>query len=101
MLEARGEEDLLLEGVGGSPGGEGGRGQLHDDGASEPAVASEVDAAHPTATELALEIEGGAEGGGELLVEGGGQGVIPWGQVRQVYGGYEGLPLAVQGACRR
>src|SRR4051794_9538462 len=93
MLEACREEDLLLEAVGAHAGGEGGREQLDDDAAAEPAVASEVDAAHPTATELALEIEGGAEGGGEPLVEGGGQRVVPWDQVRQVYGGYEGLAI--------
>ena len=73
VLEAGGEEDLLLEALGAHARGELGGEELDDDAAAEAAVAGEVDAAHAAAAELALELEGGPEGGRQLLGEGSSQ----------------------------
>ena len=77
VLEAGGELDLLLESLGAHARGELGREDLDDDAAAEAAVPGEEHAAHAAAAELALEVERGAEGGSELLGEGGSQRLIP------------------------
>ena len=69
VLEARGEQDLLLESLGAHPGGEVGREELDDDPAAEAAVAGKVDAAHAATAKLALELDGGAKCGRQLLAE--------------------------------
>jgi hypothetical protein len=69
VLEARGEQDLLLEALGAHTGGEIGREELDDDPAAEAAVAGKVDAAHAAAAKLAFELDGGAKYGRQLLAE--------------------------------
>ncbi len=70
VLEAGRVADLLLEAFGAHARGELGGEKLDDDAAAEAAVTGEVDAAHAATTELALNVERGAEGGRQLLAEG-------------------------------
>ena len=69
LLELGGELDLARETLGRDAGGEVGAQDLHNDVALERRIAGEEEAAHPAATELALEGVGGAERGLELVAD--------------------------------
>ena len=76
LLELGGELDLARETLGRDAGGEVGAQDLHNDVALERRIAGEEEAAHPAATELALEGVGGAERGLELVADLFGHGVM-------------------------
>ena len=70
MLELRGELDLAPEPVDVHPRGEIGRQHLDDDRPRQRALPGDEHAAHPPAHELAIELVGGSEGGGQAFAEG-------------------------------
>jgi hypothetical protein len=72
LLEPGGELDFARETLGGEVGAQ----DLHNDVALERRIAGKEDAAHPAATELALEGVDGAERGLELVAELFGHGVV-------------------------
>jgi hypothetical protein len=69
VLEAGGEQDLLLEALGAHARGEVGGEELDDDPAAEAAVAGKVDAAHAATAKLALDLDCGAKCSRQLLAE--------------------------------
>ena len=69
MLQPRGELDLALEPLGRHAGGQLRGKQLDDDLAAEREFRSHIDARHPSAAELTIELVGIAERRRQLLAQ--------------------------------